>query len=360
MGADLIPYLTADLPGTGGVFKQDPHDFEVEELPLYEPCGDGEHLYLWIEKIGLPTDAAVRWLARELQIEARDVGYAGLKDAHALTRQLVSVPAVAEPRVAALAGGAVRVLSARRHTNKLRTGHLQGNRFRIVVRNVAPDAALRSQAIAARLRAQGLPNLFGAQRFGRDGDTARLGHALLAGLPDALTTVPPARRRFMRKLALSAAQAELFNTWLVERMRDGLLHRVVEGDVMQVCASGGLFVADDVAGAQTRFDQREIVPAGPMFGPKMKAATGDALAREAQLLAGLGLTAATFAGQGKLMPGTRRAALVWSADLEVAVTGDAMTLRFTLPPGSYATVLLDEIMKTGVGAAGPRGPRSLI
>ncbi|MBI3178144.1 MAG: tRNA pseudouridine(13) synthase TruD, partial [Deltaproteobacteria bacterium] len=336
--------------GTGGVIKQDPHDFDVEELPLYEPCGEGDHLYLWIEKVGLSTDAAVRWLARELGVDARDVGYAGLKDATALTRQHISVPAAAEPRLAALPSGAVRVLSATRHRNKLRTGHLRGNRFRITVREVAPDALERAQAIAAVLRAQGLPNFFGPQRFGRAGDTARIGWALLAGEPNALSAVPPARRRFMRKLALSAAQAELFNAWLALRMRDELLHTVLAGDVMQVCASGGLFVARDPAVEQARLAQREIVPAGPMFGPKMRPATGLAAEREAAVLAEAGLTAGAFANHGKLLPGTRRPALVWLNDLEMALAAGALTLRFTLPPGSYATVLLAEIMKSSGSA----------
>ena len=132
--------LTADLPGTGGLIKETPEDFFVEELPLYLPCGEGEHLYLTVEKKGLTTFELLQRLAGALGVRERDFGYAGLKDARATTRQTVSVPGVSAEQALALTIPGVRILAAKRHRNKLRTGHLAGNRFAIRIREVQPVA----------------------------------------------------------------------------------------------------------------------------------------------------------------------------------------------------------------------------
>src|SRR4051812_48164346 len=126
--------LTRDLPGTGGVLKTVPEDFVVEEIPAYLPSGEGSHTYLWIEKRGRTTDEAVRALCDALKAKARDAGTAGMKDRHAVTRQWVSVPDVDPARALAVAVDGVKVLLAQRHGNKLKTGHLRGNRFTLVVR----------------------------------------------------------------------------------------------------------------------------------------------------------------------------------------------------------------------------------
>ena len=141
MHLELPPYLTAELPGIGGRLKDRPEDFVVEEVPAYEPCGAGEHLYLWIEKTDVAADHLLNHVARTLGMSVRDVGMAGIKDRRAITRQYVSVPATCEPRIARLETDKIRVLRRARHRNKLRTGHLRGNRFSILVRAVDPDAA---------------------------------------------------------------------------------------------------------------------------------------------------------------------------------------------------------------------------
>src|SRR5438067_963407 len=134
------PLLTSDLPGIGGRIKTIPEDFEVEEIPAYEPCGSGDSLYLWVEKCGLGADYFSRQVARRLEIAPGDVGMAGLKDRHAVTRQWISVPAAAEGRLDRLDGDGIRVLRVSRHGNKLKAGHLHGNRFRILIRDVDPAA----------------------------------------------------------------------------------------------------------------------------------------------------------------------------------------------------------------------------
>jgi tRNA pseudouridine13 synthase len=158
--------------------------------------------------------------------------------------------------------------------------------------------------------------------------------------------------RFLRRLALSSVQSALFNRYLAARLDDGFLQRVLPGEVLQVCASGGPFVTDDVAREQARFAAREVVPAGPMFGPKMKATQDEAELREARLLEAAGVTLAQFAAQGKLTLGTRRANVVWPQELQAEAQDGDVRLTFTLPAGSYATCVLRELMKGEPSAAG--------
>jgi tRNA pseudouridine13 synthase len=357
----LPPLLTADLPGIGGRIKQFPEDFEVEEIPAYQPSGSGSHLFLWVEKQGMGAEYFVRQVARRLDIPVGEVGTAGLKDRHAVTRQWVSVPDTAEARLPHLDGDGIRLLQSSRHGNKLRAGHLHGNRFRVLVREVAPGAGDRLGPLLEQLRQQGLPNCYGPQRFGHEGETVRLGLAMLRGEPPPLPASgrrPNLRSPFLRKLALSAAQSVLFNHYLGRRLSDGLLRRVLAGDVMARWPFGGLFVATDPAREQERFDRRETVPAGPIFGRKTFAAAGEAAARELAALADFGLDRAAFAGFGKLLQGTRRHNLIYLDDLAAAVEAEGVRLTFTLPAGSYATVLLREVMKTAALDADeePRSP----
>jgi tRNA pseudouridine13 synthase len=359
MSPDLFtppPLLTADLPGIGGRIKTVPEDFEVEEIPAYEPSGSGEFVYLWIEKRGLGADYFSRQVARRLEIAPGEVGMAGLKDRHAVTRQWISVPAAAADRLDRVEGDGVRLLSVSRHGNKLRAGHLRGNRFRILVRDGIPEARGddRLGRILDRLRREGVPNFYGAQRFGHDFETLRLGLALIRGEPPPTSAAGRPhnlRSRFLRKLALSAVQSALFNSCLGRRLADGLLRRVLPGDVMAKWPAGGLFVAQDVDREQARFDARETVTAGPIFGRKTFQAAGEAVRREVAVLADAGLTGSSFSGFGKLMLGTRRHNLVYAEDLAAGLEPEGVRLTFTLPAGSYATVLLREVMKGGLADA---------
>jgi tRNA pseudouridine13 synthase len=339
----LLPLLlTAALPGIGGRIKHVPEDFEVEEIPAYEPCGQGDFLYLWVEKRGMGAEYFVRQVARRLEIAPGEVGTAGLKDRHAVTRQMVSVPGSVEDRLDRLNGDGVTLLRVSRHSNKLKPGHLHGNHFRILIRDADPAAGERLPPILDQLRQKGLPNYYGPQRFGRDGETLRLGLALLR------SEQPPTKARspFLRKLALSAAQSALFNECLGRRLSDGLLRRVLPGDVMAKWPFGGLFVAEDLPREQVRFDAHEIVSAGPIFGRKTFAAQGEAAEREEAVLRDAGLTRTSFHGFGKLVQGTRRHNLIYLDDLKADHDPEGMRLRFTLPAGSYATILLREVMKT--------------
>jgi tRNA pseudouridine13 synthase len=345
-----VPYLTAGLPGIGGRIKHVPEDFDVEEIPAYEPSGAGDFLYLWVEKRGMGAEYFTRQVARRLGIAIGEVGTAGLKDRHAVTRQMVSVPETAETRIKELDGDGIRVLKVDRHTNKLRPGHLHGNRFRILVR--APDERSSEllPPLLERLRHDGLPNYFGAQRFGRDGETLRLGLRLL-GVQDSVDdSARPrmVRDRFLKKLSLSAVQSALFNHYLAARIRDGWFRSVLAGDVMMKRPFGGMFVVTDVNREQVRFDARETVHAGPVFGRKTFSAADTAAAREAAVLQDAGLTQHAFRKFGQLLKGTRRPNVVYLDDLVVSTEDEGIRVAVTLPAGAYASVLLRELMKNEV------------
>jgi tRNA pseudouridine13 synthase len=332
------PLVSADSPGIGGRIKALPEDFEVDEIPAYPPSGTGEFLYLRIEKRDMGAQYFGRQVAQRLDVPTSEIGTAGLKDRRAVTRQWVSAPIRAEPNVPRLEGDGIRVLEVGRHDNKLRPGHLHGNRFRIRIRETS-DVPLGP--ILDRLREVGLPNFYGTQRFGRDGSTLQMGL-------DLVRTGRGPRNPFLRKLSLSAVQSALFNAYLTRRMADGLFRRVLLGDVMGKLPFGGIFFVSDEAAEQVRFDRRETVTQGPIFGTKMFPARDAAVVREAEVLATYGLSRESFAGFGKLVQGTRRHNLVYLADLASEPAEGGVVLSFTLPAGSYATVLLREIMKADV------------
>jgi tRNA pseudouridine13 synthase len=341
---DSLPYLTAELPGVGGALKQEPEDFVVDEIAAYEPSGEGEHLFLRVEKRDISGEDLVRHIGRRLAIPSGDVGTAGIKDRRAITRQWISVPARCETLVGEIETEGIRVLRKTRHSNKLRSGHLGGNRFSIRLRNVAADAAECAARIAEVIDRLGFPNYFGPQRFGRDQATLRLGLDLIGGKVSP-RSIPPARRRFLLRLSLSAVQSAHFNAVLAARIREGRLHTVLAGDVMQVLATGGPFVADDPAAEQKRFDARETVVTGPIFGPKMRMPRGATAEHERAVLAEWDLSPDDFARFPKLTSGTRRALVAWPKALRVRVEKSALQIEFELDSGCYATSLLREFMK---------------
>jgi tRNA pseudouridine13 synthase len=339
-----LPYRTADLPGIGGIIKQQPEDFVVDEIPAYTPSGTGEFLYLWVEKRDLSHEQLISHLARELAIAQQDIGAAGMKDRQALSRQWLSVPIRCQEHVVSLQHERIKILETGRHGNKLRTGHTRGNRFSILVRGVKPDALERATAIVGLLAARGFPNYFGDQRFGREAETLKTGLALLSGTMKPVD-IPRARRKFLLRLSLSAVQSALFNRGLAARMNDGLLDRVLVGDVMQVAASGGPFVVEDAAIEQARFDAGETIISGPIFGPKMKRPAGEPSEREAALLAAAGISLEAFSQFASLTPGTRRPYLFRAEGLTLTEEPVGLRLAFSLPSGCYATVVLRELQK---------------
>lgn len=334
-----LPYLTASLPGTGGVLRSQPEDFVVDEVPAYPPSGAGDHVFVRIEKRGLNTAQAVQKIARALGVGERDIGVAGMKDRHAVTRQWISLPPPVTPEQAtALALDDVTILEAARHSHKLRTGHVRANRFVLRVRDAVPDAEPRARAILNVLAAApGAPNWYGEQRFGRDGDNAAKGRDIVMG-------GKPPRDRKLARLFVSALQSELFNQWLVARMADDLYARVLAGDVLHKVA-GGMFTCEDAATDEARLAAGELVVTGPMFGDRMRAAAGDAGAREEAVLAAAGLARDSFASVRAIAEGTRRDATIQIGEPSVSATDGTLEVAFTLPGGAYATAVMREVMK---------------
>lgn len=350
-----LPYLTAALAGIGGVLRASPEDFEVtEELP-YEPTGHGDHVYAYLEKTDCTTPYAVGLLARALAVAPRDVGVAGMKDRRAVTRQWVSLPPPVSPEmVLALELPGVRVLSAVRHGHKLRTGHVRANHFTLVLRGVGPHAAAAAgEILTALAAAPGAPNWYGEQRFGRDGDNAAAGLALVRR-----------QRRFDRdgrknRLLLSALQSELFNRWLARRMNDGSYRRVLAGDLLRKIG-GGVFASTEPEVDQARLERGEVLITGPMFGVEMRGPTPGSAAHEleAAVLAEAGIAIEELATVKKLAPGARREASVPMTGHQVTELGlDAIRVTFTLPAGAYATAVMREVQKRD-DAPGPAGGES--
>jgi tRNA pseudouridine13 synthase len=275
----------------------------VEELPEVIPCGEGEHLYLWVEKRGRDTPEVAQALAKAFSVSPRDVGYAGLKDRQAVTRQWFSVPvsqSAAASTVLDIPGA--RVLETSRHGHKLRTGALRGNRFWIMLRGVRNRGAL--EPLLELLLARGVPNWFGPQRFGRRGDNALLGAALIGAASHPLAARAQ-RDAFLRKLALSALQSELFNRLLAARVSEGRLGALELGDVVLVPEDPRPLVArdDSLGGRVAAF---EAAVTGPMFGSKMLEAEGVPAAREQEVLEQAGLRREMFGRGGRELRGTRR------------------------------------------------------
>jgi len=324
-------------------FVSTPESFFVEELPAYLPSGEGAHTFVWIEKRGLTTLDAVGRLARSLGVDSRDVGYAGMKDRNATTRQWLSLPGIEPSRASAAEIDGLRVLDARRHRNKLRVGHLRGNRFEVVLQEVATGEGAALGARLQELASHGLPNRYGRQRFGAAGDNLQVGIEILRGARHERD----ARRR---KLLLSAVQSAVFNRVLDLRAASGGLTRVRLGDVLQKTESGGSFVCEEPERDQARVDAGEIVPTAPLPGGRVMAPPAGSPARvlEDQALADLGLGLAELAQAGRSLPGSRRAVVtpitLGQPPVQEGSDGPgAIRLFFSLPAGSYATVLLEAL-----------------
>jgi tRNA pseudouridine13 synthase len=224
----------------------------------------------------------------------------------------------------------------RRHSNKIKAGHLLGNRFRIVVLGPGPQAIPRAQSIIKALRERGLPNFYGPQRFGKYGDNAERGQEILV-------TQRGPRKRWLRRLLLRAYQSALFNTWLVRRIECGWFETLLVGDVAKKLDTGGLFEVEDAQAERLRFERDEITYTGPIYGSRMWWADGEPGELERKVLEQAGVTEEML--HRAHLSGSRRRARVLLDDLEVGPHPDGLLFTFSLPKGAYATTLLREVMK---------------
>ncbi|MBW2701352.1 MAG: tRNA pseudouridine(13) synthase TruD [Deltaproteobacteria bacterium] len=326
-----------EKPTARGRIREQVEDFVVQEIPAYDPCGEGKHLFIEVEKTGLTSDQVVAALATQLNISERDIGMAGIKDRWAITRQWFSLPAQAEDVLDKFQLEGVRILSRKAHGNKLKTGHLNGNTFQIRVRGLDHDSRKDIEDRVAKILRLGIPNYFGTQRFGSRGDNENLGKLILDGRGPRLS-----RRRL--RLVLNAVQSALFNDVLAQRIQGQSFNLALAGDLMIKTESGGRFVCEDPSIDQARMDAHEIHPSGPMFGPRMRRPEGQVDEQEQSILEASGLDDASWRRFAKLTQGTRRALRIGLGRLDTEWTEGDLILRFDLPPGSYATVVLQELL----------------
>ena len=312
-------------------------DFFVEEIAGFEPSGTGEHLLLTVEKRGMNTAFAAKTIAQWAGVDESAIGYAGLKDRHAVTRQRFSVwlPKRVAPGIDTLETDELRVLDHAWHGRKLPRGALVGNRFVLVLRECVGERA----AIEARLQAivaRGVPNYFGEQRFGHGGENVRKAVAMFAGRRV---------RREERGLLLSAARSELFNRVLAMRVEAGCWDAALDGEVWMLDGSHSVFWPEAMTPElQARLEAFDIHPTGPLWG------AGDLRSSDAAQDVELGAMQGDTAS--RLRDGLERAGLkqerralrLRPADLHWQwQTDGALELAFTLPPGAYATVVLREL-----------------
>jgi tRNA pseudouridine13 synthase len=317
-----------------------PEDFEVEEQRAFGPSGVGEHAWLEIEKRGANTEWVARELARFAGVPPVAVGYAGLKDRHAVTRQAFTVhlPGRPDPDWSALPIEGVRVLSAPRHARKLARGALSGNRFRLVVREVEGDRAA-AERLLARIARAGIPNRFGEQRFG-----------VAAGNLDAAAAMFAGRRvaRAERSRLLSVARSAIFNAVLDARIEDGTWNRALDGDVFQLDGSGSIFGPEPVdAALAARVEALAIHPTGPLWGRGAPRVGGAVAALEARIAAEPAWAALARGLETAGVEAARRALRVRVAGLAHRwLDPQTLELRFELPPGAYATAVAAELVAT--------------
>lgn len=332
MDVALDPPRAYGGPLCSGALRTQPEDFLVEEQLGFEAAGTGQHVLLKVRKRNANTQWIAGELARACGCRPGDVGYAGLKDRHAITTQWFTVPQsrLAPADWACIRGGEYEVLEAHRHSRKLPRGALAGNRFVIKVRGTAvEDAALASRL--AVLATRGVPNYFGPQRFGRGG-------ANLRRLGEDVRALGPAERGFI----LSAARSLVFNAVLAERVGDGSWERLEPGDLANLDGRGSHFcVAAVDETLEARRARLEVHPTGPLWGRGAPPSGGRALELEQRAAAGLGGACELVARAG--MEQERRSLRLAVRDLTWRRETDAITLDFRLTRGAYATTVLREV-----------------
>ncbi len=337
-------------------FKQSKDDFVVTEIPLYDFSGEGEHLILKMRKKDLSTWDAVQIISDNIGCKSRDIGYAGLKDKNAMTIQSISIPKQYEEKIDAFDHPKIKFLEKTYHNNKIRVGHLKGNKFFIRIKRVFPNDAKVLESVLGQIATNGMPNYFGFQRFGINGDNYLKGKQIIDGTLKE-------RNRKLKQMYVNAYQSHLFNGWLSKRVEISKLvnafkpeeiceklemtkaevkalkaqehpFKILMGDVMNHYPFGRIFHVEDMESEATKFNLRDRVPTGLLCGKKAKLAVGKAREIEEQF------------DEVTNADGTRRFAWVFPDEVqsEYKEEGNHFELSFTLPKGCYATELLSELI----------------
>jgi tRNA pseudouridine13 synthase len=337
-------------------FKQSKDDFVVTEIPLYEFSGEGEHLVFKLRKKDLATWDALAILAKHLGCKIRDIGYAGLKDKNAMTVQYISVHRKYEQILDSFEHTQIKILEKTYHNNKIKIGHLKGNKFFIRLKRVMPFHNNILQDVLQQIATNGIPNYFGFQRFGIDGDNYKKGEALINGTLKV-------RDRKLNKMYKNAYQSYLFNSWLSKRIEISKIidsfkpkeiskklglseetiasikkqphpFKIFKGDLLNHYPYGRLFYIEDTQVESEKFFAHDRVPTGLLSGNKTKYAIDDALKFETQFI------------KETKENGSRRFAWIFPTDISSQYKEEKnhFELSFELPKGSYATEVISELL----------------
>ena len=344
------------------VFTKNSSDFVVSEIPLYPFSGEGEHLILHVRKKELTTWDMLQYFSEVTGCKVRDFGYAGLKDKEGMTTQYISLHKNFEAKLAHFSHEKIKILDKTYHNNKIRIGHLKGNRFFVRFKKVTPLDALKIQEGLKKIDQEGFPNFFGGQRFGIDGNNYLKGRAILEGKQKE-------RNPKMKEFFINAYQSYLFNKWLSKRIEisrlieefdlkeamhaTNLSQEVVEnakkqpqffkllhGDVLHHYPAGKAFICEDVEEELLRFLDRSISIAGWLVGGKNITAAYEAGVIEEQMFEESDLFL-------RKINGGRRFAWSFAEDVEGVYKEEEawFEMHFSLPKGSYATMIIEELTK---------------
>ncbi len=338
------------------LFKQTKDDFVVTEVPLYEFSGEGEHIIIKFRKKELTTWTAVQIFSEQLGCKSRDIGYAGLKDKNAMTIQHISVPKSCEERLEKFNHENIKILEVMKHNNKIRVGHLKGNKFFIRLKRVTPLDAKKIEEAISNISQFGMPNYFGFQRFGIEGDNYKKGEAIINGELRE-------KNRKLKQMYINSYQSYLFNNWLSKRIEISKLvnafepkeiyeklslpleevsnmkkqehpFKVITGDLMSHYPYGKIFYVEDIESESQKFFERDRVPTGLLSGKRVKRSEKFAYEIENDF-------------DKKISEdGARRFAWIFPKDIESNYKEDKnwMEIQFELPKGSYATEFIAEII----------------
>lgn len=338
------------------LFKQNKDDFVVTEIPLYEFTGEGEHIVVKLRKKDLSTWDALQIIADSIGCKLRDIGYAGLKDKNAMTIQHISIPKQFEEKINSFKHENIKFLETINHNNKIRIGHLKGNKFFIRLKRVSLMDAKKIEQTLGKIATFGIPNYFGVQRFGAYGDNHEKGQQIVEGTLKE-------KRRNLKQMYLNAYQSFLFNSWLSKRLemsklidafepkeiceKVGLPQDIVKqmkaqthpfkmlpGELMSHYPFGKIFIAEELEIESDKFYKKDRVPTGLLPGKRVKISEGLAFEIEKEF------------DKKTFEDGARRFAWVFPDEIESNYKEDKnwFEVSFTLPKGSYATQVISEII----------------
>lgn len=318
-----------------GTFRASPKDFIVDEQMDIDLSGNGEHLWLKVRKTGANTDWVAKQLAQSAGIPAKNAGYAGLKDRHAVTTQWFSLqlPGMDDPAFADLPDE-IEIMDNQRHDKKLKRGALNSNRFSLTLREVSGDLQ-QAADICTQISTLGIPNYFGTQRFGHNHGNLNKAERWFKG------EFKP-KQRNQRSLYLSAARSWLFNHVLSARIERGNWNQYLEGDVFMFEGGNGWFTDDGSADLSQRLADMEIHPTGALWGRGELPTGGSSAEIEREQTELFPVFCQGLEKQG--LKQERRALRINTGPINFEVLDETtIQINFELPPGAYATVLLEQL-----------------